>query len=127
MAEEYLHVCYKLWETSWDDDAVQADRQSGVYADPRKVHGIDHQGTWFKVPGFHLSEPSPQRSPVIYQAGAPSLPPMPSVCSSPRPARRCCANSWPNCALLSLTETNMGIALSCQPRHRAVFCSTRKA
>lgn len=78
--EEYLHVCYKLWETSWDDDAVQADRQTGVYADPRKVHGIDHQGTWFKVPGFHLSEPSPQRSPVIYQAGAPSLPPMPSVC-----------------------------------------------
>ena len=45
MAEEYLHVCYKLWETSWDDDAVQADRQTGVYADPRKVHGIDHQGT----------------------------------------------------------------------------------
>jgi len=70
MAEEYLHVCYKLWETSWDDDAVQADRQTGVYADPRKVHGIDHQGTWFKVPGFHLSEPSPQRSPVIYHAGA---------------------------------------------------------
>jgi FMN-dependent oxidoreductase (nitrilotriacetate monooxygenase family) len=72
LAEEYLQVCYKLWETSWDDDAVQADRQTGVYADPRKVHGIDHQGTWFKVPGFHLSEPSPQRSPVIYQAGASS-------------------------------------------------------
>ncbi|MFJ4354420.1 LLM class flavin-dependent oxidoreductase [Pseudomonas sp. NPDC089428] len=72
LAEEYLQVCYKLWETSWDDDAVQADRATGVYADPRKVHGIDHQGTWFKVPGFHLSEPSPQRSPVIYQAGASS-------------------------------------------------------
>lgn len=72
LAEEYLQVCYKLWETSWDDDAVQADRATGVYADPRKVQGIDHQGTWFKVPGFHLSEPSPQRSPVIYQAGASS-------------------------------------------------------
>lgn len=72
LAEEYLQVCYKLWETSWKDDAVQADRATGVYADPRKVHGIDHQGTWFKVPGFHLSEPSPQRSPVIYQAGASS-------------------------------------------------------
>ncbi|MBO9550422.1 LLM class flavin-dependent oxidoreductase [Pseudomonas sp.] len=72
LAEEYLQVCYKLWETSWEDDAVQADRATGVYADPRKVHGIDHQGTWFKVPGFHLSEPSPQRSPVIYQAGASS-------------------------------------------------------
>ncbi|WP_313202212.1 LLM class flavin-dependent oxidoreductase [Pseudomonas sp.] len=72
LAEEYLQVCYKLWETSWEDDAVQADRATGVYADPRKVHGIDHQGPWFKVPGFHLSEPSPQRSPVIYQAGASS-------------------------------------------------------
>ena len=72
LAEEYLQVCYKLWETSWDDDAVHADRATGVYADPRKVHDIDHQGTWFKVPGFHLSEPSPQRSPVIYQAGASS-------------------------------------------------------
>ncbi|WP_054883797.1 LLM class flavin-dependent oxidoreductase [Pseudomonas sp. NBRC 111130] len=72
LAEEYLQVCYKLWETSWEDDAVQADRATGVYADPRKVQGIDHQGTWFKVPGFHLSEPSPQRSPVIYQAGASS-------------------------------------------------------
>ncbi|QCI12424.1 LLM class flavin-dependent oxidoreductase [Pseudomonas putida] len=72
LAEEYLQVCYKLWETSWEDDAVRADRDSGVYADPRKVHGIAHEGTYFKVPGFHLSEPSPQRTPVIYQAGASS-------------------------------------------------------
>ncbi|MDF0731790.1 LLM class flavin-dependent oxidoreductase [Pseudomonas entomophila] len=72
LAEEYLQVCYKLWETSWEDDAVRADRASGVYADPRKVHGIDHEGTYFKVPGFHLSEPSPQRTPVLYQAGASS-------------------------------------------------------
>ncbi len=72
LAEEYLQVCYKLWETSWEDDAVRADRASGVYADPRKVHGIEHEGTYFKVPGFHLSEPSPQRTPVIYQAGASS-------------------------------------------------------
>ena len=38
LAAEYLEVCYKLWEASWDDDAVVADRKSGVYADPRKVH-----------------------------------------------------------------------------------------
>ncbi|MFJ4431205.1 LLM class flavin-dependent oxidoreductase [Pseudomonas sp. NPDC089395] len=72
LAEEYLQVCYKLWETSWEDDAVCADRASGVYADPRKVHGIAHEGTYFKVPGFHLSEPSSQRTPVLYQAGASS-------------------------------------------------------
>jgi FMN-dependent oxidoreductase (nitrilotriacetate monooxygenase family) len=72
LAEEYLQVCYKLWEASWEEGAVQADRTSGVYADPRKVHGIAHQGEFFSVPGFHLSEPSPQRTPVIYQAGASS-------------------------------------------------------
>lgn len=72
LAEEYLQVCYKLWENSWEEDAVRADRDSGVYADPAKVHGIDHDGTYFKVPGFHLCEPSPQRTPVLYQAGASS-------------------------------------------------------
>jgi len=72
LAEEYLQVCYKLWETSWEDDAVVADRDSGVYADPAKVHGIRHEGEYFQVPGFHLCEPSPQRTPVLYQAGASS-------------------------------------------------------
>ncbi|MCE4070892.1 MULTISPECIES: LLM class flavin-dependent oxidoreductase [Pseudomonas] len=72
LAAEYLEVCYKLWEASWDDDAVVADRKSGVYADPRKVHPIEHKGEHFEVPGFHLSQPSPQRTPVLYQAGASS-------------------------------------------------------
>jgi FMN-dependent oxidoreductase (nitrilotriacetate monooxygenase family) len=72
LAEEYLQVCYKLWEASWEEGAVQANRERGVYADPQKVHGIAHQGEYFTVPGFHLSEPSPQRTPVLYQAGASS-------------------------------------------------------
>ena len=70
IAEEYLEVCYKLWESSWDDDAVVADAATGVYADPHKVHAIHHEGEFFRVPGIHLSAPSPQRTPVIYQAGA---------------------------------------------------------
>ncbi|MBV8815846.1 MAG: LLM class flavin-dependent oxidoreductase [Verrucomicrobia bacterium] len=70
LAEEYLEVCYKLWEQSWQTGAVRRDRKSGVFADPAKVHGINHLGTHFKVPGFNLSEPSPQRTPVLYQAGA---------------------------------------------------------
>lgn len=70
IAEEYLQVCYKLWEGSWEDDAVQLDRENGVFADPSKVHDIHHEGKYFKVPGAHISEPSPQRTPVIYQAGA---------------------------------------------------------
>jgi long-chain alkane monooxygenase len=72
VADEYLEVCYKLWEGSWEDDAVIRDAASGVFTDPTKVHGIAHEGEFFKVPGIHLCEPSPQRSPVIYQAGASS-------------------------------------------------------
>lgn len=69
-AEEYLEVVYKLWEGSWEEDAVLADRSSGVYADPSKVHKIDHHGRFYDVEGPHLSEPSPQRTPVLFQAGS---------------------------------------------------------
>jgi len=71
-ADEYLEVLYKLWEGSWEDDAVVADRETGVFTDPSKVHEIGHQGKHFTVPGIHISEPSPQRTPVIFQAGASS-------------------------------------------------------
>jgi FMN-dependent oxidoreductase (nitrilotriacetate monooxygenase family) len=69
MADEFLEVCYKLWEGSWEDDAVLRDRERRVYTDPSKVHEIDHVGKYFRVLGPHLSEPSPQRTPVVYQAG----------------------------------------------------------
>ena len=69
-ADEYLTVLYKLWEGSWERDAVRRDKEHGVFADPAKVHHIGHRGTHFNVPGIHLHEPSPQGSPVIYQAGA---------------------------------------------------------
>jgi len=69
LADEYMEVVYKLWEQSWDDDAVVNDKQRGVYADPSRIHPISHEGKYFKVPGFHLCEPSPQRTPLLYQAG----------------------------------------------------------
>ncbi|MFT4010652.1 MAG: LLM class flavin-dependent oxidoreductase [Nocardioidaceae bacterium] len=72
IAEEFLEVAYKLWEGSWEEDAVRLDRAQGVYADPAKVHPIGHHGRYFDVPGIHLAEPSPQRTPVIFQAGASS-------------------------------------------------------
>ncbi|OCJ01999.1 5,10-methylene tetrahydromethanopterin reductase [Agrobacterium sp. 13-626] len=72
LAEEYLEVCYKLWEGSWEDDAVVRDREAGIFTHPEKVHPIHHVGKQFTVPGIHLSEPSPQRTPVLYQAGASS-------------------------------------------------------
>ena len=69
LADEYMEVVYKLWEKSWDDDAVVNDKQRGVYAEPSRIHPIRHEGQYFKVPGFHLCEPSPQRTPLLYQAG----------------------------------------------------------
>jgi len=69
-AHEYMDVLYKLWEGSWDDDAVVRDALNGVYTDPSKVRRINHEGDYFSVAGPHLSEPSPQRTPVIYQAGS---------------------------------------------------------
>ncbi|MFT4036385.1 MAG: LLM class flavin-dependent oxidoreductase [Patulibacter sp.] len=69
IADEYLEVLYKLWEDSWEDDAVVRDVERSIYVDPSKVHPINHQGEHFTVPGIHLAEPSPQRTPLLYQAG----------------------------------------------------------
>ncbi len=69
-ADEFLDVCYALWEDSWDDDAVKRDTERGVYTDPDGVHAIDHEGEFFDVPGPHGCEPSPQRTPVLFQAGS---------------------------------------------------------
>jgi len=69
-AEEYLEVVYKLWESSWEDDALQADAEREIYADPAKVHTINHVGERYRVEGPHIVEPSPQRTPFLFQAGA---------------------------------------------------------
>ncbi|WP_409262233.1 LLM class flavin-dependent oxidoreductase [Pseudomonas putida] len=69
-ADEYLQVLYKLLEGSWADDAVVADREHRVYASPDKVRKVQHQGEFYKVEGYHLCEPSPQRTPVLFQAGS---------------------------------------------------------
>lgn len=69
-ADEYLAVARSLWETSWADDAVVRDAGRGLFADPAKVSQIDHNGRWFQVRGPHQCEPSPQRTPVLYQAGS---------------------------------------------------------
>ncbi len=69
-ADEYLEVLYKLWEGSWEDDAVIDDRQARIYARPEKVHYVRHHGEFYQVEGYHLCEPSPQRTPVLFQAGS---------------------------------------------------------
>jgi len=70
IADEYMEVVYKLWEGSWEDDAVVRDRQNRIFAQPDKVHKIHHHGENYRLDAIHLCEPSPQRTPVLYQAGA---------------------------------------------------------
>ncbi len=69
MADEYMAVVGKLWEDSWDDDAVLRDPARG-FADPAKIRAIHHHGKQYRIDAPHLCEPSPQRTPVLYQAGA---------------------------------------------------------
>jgi FMN-dependent oxidoreductase (nitrilotriacetate monooxygenase family) len=69
-AEEYVEVTYGLWERSWDEGAVHRDAGRRLYADPDAVHAIDHHGEHYRVAGPHLPEPSPQRTPLLFQAGA---------------------------------------------------------
>ncbi|MBO1900963.1 NtaA/DmoA family FMN-dependent monooxygenase [Leucobacter weissii] len=69
MAEEYLEVVYALLETSWEEGAIIADRASGEYLDDRKLHEIHHRGAHWTVDAVQQQAPSPQRTPVLFQAG----------------------------------------------------------
>nr|WP_241732494.1 NtaA/DmoA family FMN-dependent monooxygenase [Galbitalea soli] len=69
-AEDYVNAVYGLWERSWEDDAVVVDRERGIYADPAKVHEIDHVGPYYTVYGPHLTAPTPQRTPFLFNAAA---------------------------------------------------------
>lgn len=68
-AEEYMEVVYKLWEASWEEDAVVRDSGRDMHTDPARVHAINHKGKYFDVAGPHMCEPSPQRTPLLLQAG----------------------------------------------------------
>lgn len=69
-AGEYVDVTYKLWEGSWDNGALLQDRKTGIHGDFEKIHRIHHVGERYAVEGPHLVAPSPQRTPLLFQAGA---------------------------------------------------------
>jgi FMN-dependent oxidoreductase (nitrilotriacetate monooxygenase family) len=71
MADDFMEVVYKLWEGCWEPGAVLADK-SGIYADPRKVHRIDHEGPHFSSHGYGNAPASPQGTPLLFQAGTSS-------------------------------------------------------
>jgi FMN-dependent oxidoreductase (nitrilotriacetate monooxygenase family) len=99
MAEEYMEVMYELWEGSWEDGALVADRESGVLTDPTRVHKVEHHGRYFDLEAYHLCEPSPQRTPVLYQAGG-------------SPAGRAFAAKHAECVFHGGASTTAGLARS---------------
>ncbi|MBV9811435.1 MAG: LLM class flavin-dependent oxidoreductase [Acetobacteraceae bacterium] len=69
-ADEYMSLVYRLWEASWEDGAVLRDRAGGVFTDPARVHPVVQTSGAYRMNAIHLCEPSPQRTPVLYQAGS---------------------------------------------------------
>jgi FMN-dependent oxidoreductase (nitrilotriacetate monooxygenase family) len=68
-AAEFLDVAFKLWD-SWEDDAVLADKDAGVWGDAAKIHPPLHHGRDFSVQGALNIPRSPQGYPLIVQAGS---------------------------------------------------------
>ena len=68
-ASEFLEVATKLWD-SWEDEAIIADKETGIHADAGRVHAIDHRGEHFRVQGPLNSPRSPQAYPLLVQAGS---------------------------------------------------------
>ncbi len=68
LADEFMQAVYALWEHSWEDGAVV--REPGRYADPARVHQVHHAGGQYRIDAMALVAPTPQRTPVLYQAGS---------------------------------------------------------
>ena len=69
-ADDFIRAVRSLWKDSWEDRAVQHGANANFYADPSGVHEVAGEGAGWRMQGVHLSAPSPQRTPVVYQAGA---------------------------------------------------------
>jgi FMN-dependent oxidoreductase (nitrilotriacetate monooxygenase family) len=68
-ADEYMDVCYALWR-GIPPEAIIADRDAGIFADPSKVEKINHDGKYFRCHATPSVMPSPQGRPVLFQAGS---------------------------------------------------------
>lgn len=69
-ADEYLQVFYELLLSSWRDDGVVYDKEAGIFSNPDAIREINFDGKFYRVPGPQITEPSPQRIPLIIQAGS---------------------------------------------------------
>jgi len=107
VADEYMSVVYRLWEASWEDGAVRRDKDNRIFADPARIHRVQHDGPNYRVDAIHLSEPSTQRTPVLYQAG-----------SSTR--GREFAATHAECVFINATDKALARRLTADLRDRAV-------
>jgi FMN-dependent oxidoreductase (nitrilotriacetate monooxygenase family) len=69
IAREYVDLARAFWEDSWDDDALLADVESEVYIHPERLRPVDFDGEHYRSHGYFTVPPSPQRTPVLFQAG----------------------------------------------------------
>ncbi|RDW56635.1 hypothetical protein BP5796_13100 [Coleophoma crateriformis] len=69
IADEYMDIIYQLWNASWADDAVRWDRENHIAYEPSRIKKIEHKGKYLKMSARHQMHPSPQRTPVLFQAG----------------------------------------------------------
>jgi FMN-dependent oxidoreductase (nitrilotriacetate monooxygenase family) len=69
IADEYVALARSYWEDSWDDDALIADAATETYIHPDRIHRTEFAGAHYRSRGYFGAPPSPQRTPVIFQAG----------------------------------------------------------
>lgn len=67
-AEEFITVARRFWD-SWAPDAVVADVDAGIYADPARIRSVEHHGPQFDIRGVASLPAGPQGHPVLLQAG----------------------------------------------------------
>ena len=68
-ADEFLTVAKALWD-SWENEATLGDKTAGRYADPARLHAVNHVGEHFRVAGPLNVERPPQGYPLLVQAGS---------------------------------------------------------
>lgn len=62
----------RLWEGSWSNDAITENKEEDEYINPDKIRTIKHAGKYFHLESRHIVDPSPQRTPFLFQAGTSS-------------------------------------------------------
>ena len=67
-ADEFMEVVHGHWDT-WEADAIEADRSTGLYAHGDRVHRLDHEGEHYRSRGPFTVPRTPQGHPVVIQAG----------------------------------------------------------